>query len=75
MFNAGTKTLTEVTGLPTDVTGFGKAPYFENGFAYVSVNTGSGYPAVYRIDPASGTALKTLTVNMATTLTGIGRID
>lgn len=75
VFNAGTKTLTEVTGLPTDVTGFGKAPYFENGFAYVSVNTGSGYPAVYRIDPASGTALKTLTVNMATTLTGIGRID
>ena len=56
-------------------TRWGYAPYFENGFAYVSVNTGSGYPAVYRIDPASGTALKTLTVNMATTLTGIGRID
>lgn len=75
VFNAAEKTLTPVTGLPSDVSGFGKTPYMEGGAAYVSVNTAGGYPAVYRIDPASGTALKTLTVNMATTLTGIGRID
>lgn len=75
IFNASAKTLTEVSGLPSDVSGFGKAPYFENGYAYVSVNTESGYPAVWQINPQSGVAMKTLTVSGATTLTGIGRID
>ena len=75
IFNASAKTLTEVSGLPSDVSGFGKAPYFENGYAYVSVNTESGYPSVWQINPQSGVAMKTLTVNNATTLTGIGRID
>ena len=75
VFNASAKTLTEVTGLPADVSGFGKAPYFEDGFAYISVNTESGYPAIWKIDPLTGAAVKTLTVNNATTLTGIGRID
>ena len=72
VFNADEKTLTPVSGLPADVSGFGKAPYFEDGVAYVSVNTESGYPAVYRIEPSTGVALKALTVNGATTLTGIG---
>ena len=75
VFNAENKTLTAVTGLPSDVTGFGSTPYFENGYAYVSVNTESGYPAIWQINPQSGVAMKTLTVNGATTLTGIGRID
>ena len=75
IFNASAKTLTEVSGLPSDVSGFGKAPYFENGYAYVSVNTESGYPAVWQINPQSGVAMKALTVSGATTLTGIGRID
>ena len=75
VFNASAKTLVNVTGLPSDVTGFGSTPYFENGYAYVSVNTESGYPAIWQINPQSGVAMKTLTVNGATTLTGIGRID
>ena len=75
IFNASAKTLTKVTGLPADVSGFGKAPYFENGYAYVSVNTESGYPAIWKISPQSGVATMALTVNGATTLTGIGRID
>ncbi len=75
VFNASTKTLIPVTGLPSDVTGFGKSPFFENGLAYVAVNTESGYPAIWMINPATGLATKTLTVNGATTLTGIGRID
>ena len=75
VFNASAKTLTKVTGLPSDAIGFGNAPYFENGVAYVSVNTESGYPAIYRIEPTSATAMKALTVNGATTLTGVGRID
>ena len=75
VFSADDKTLTPVTGLPADATGFGKAPYFEGGVAYVSVNTESGYPAVYRIEPSTGVALKTLIVNGATTLTGIGYLE
>ena len=75
VFNASAKTLTAVTGLPSDVSGFGSTPYMEDGYAYVSVNTESGYPAIWRIDPQSGVATKALTVNGATTLTGIGRID
>ena len=75
IFNASAKTLTKVTGLPADVSGFGKTPYFENGYAYVSVNTESGYPAIWKISPQSGVATMALTVNGATTLTGIGRID
>lgn len=75
VFNASAKTLTEVTGLPSDVSGFGTTPYIEGGYAYVSVNTESGYPAVWKIDPATGAAVKALTVNGATTVTAVGRID
>lgn len=75
IFNASAKTLSYVSGLPSDVTGFGTTPYMESGVAYVSVNTGSGYPAVWRIEPSTAVAMKALTVSNATTLTGIGRID
>lgn len=75
VFNASAKTLTEVTGLPADVSGFGSTPYMEGGYAYVSVNTASGYPAVWKIDPATGVAVKGLTVNGATTISAVGRID
>lgn len=75
VFNASAKTLTEVTGLPADVSGFGSTPYMEGGYAYVSVNMASGYPAVWKIDPATGVAVKGLTVNGATTISAVGRID
>ena len=75
VFNASAKTLTDVTGLPSDVSGFGSTPYMADGHAYVSVNTGSGYPAIWKIDPATGAATKGLTVSGATTVTAVGRID
>ena len=75
VFSAEAKTLTEVSGLPADVTGFGSTPYFEGGHAYVSVNTSSGSPAVWKIDPATAVAEKGLTVSGATTLSAVGRID
>ena len=73
IFNTRTGTLTQVTGLPTDVTGFGNTPYMENGYAYTAVTTASGYPAIYKIDPALATATKGLTVE-ATQLTGVGKL-
>lgn len=75
VFNAQAKTLTAVTGLPSDVSGFGKSPYFEDGFAYVAVNTVSSSPAVWKIDPATAVATKGLVVNGATTISAVGRID
>lgn len=75
VFNASAKTLTEVTGLPADVSGFGSTPYMEGGYAYVSVNTASGYPAIWKIDPATGVAARSLTVKGATTISAVGRID
>ena len=75
VFSAGDKTLTEVSGLPADVSGFGTTPYMEGGAAYISVNTKTGSPAVWRIDPATAVAVRALTVDGATTLTAVGRID
>eukprot|EP00975_Prorocentrum_lima_P034606 7273985-Prorocentrum_lima.AAC.1 len=42
----------------------------ENGNAYVAVTTSSGYPAIYKVDPANATATKGLVVN-ATQLNGV----
>lgn len=75
VFNVSAKTLTAVTGLPSDVSGFGVTPYVEDGYAYVSVNTSSDYPAVWKIDPSTGVAVKSLAVNGATTIAAVGRID
>lgn len=74
VFNASTGALTFVTGLPADVSGFGNAPHLENGAAYIAVTTTTGYPAIYKIDPATATATRGLEVR-ATTVKGVGRLD
>ncbi len=75
VFNAEEKSLKNVEGLPDDVSGFGSTPYMEGGMAYVSVNTESGSPAIYEINPSTGEATKVLTVSGATTIAGVGIID
>ena len=42
--------------------------------AYVAVTTSSGYPAIYKVDPANATATKGLVVN-ATQLNGVGKLE
>lgn len=74
IFHTATGSLTYVQGLPADVSGFGNTPYVENGNAYIAVTTASGYPAIYKIDPAVATATKGLIVN-ATQLNGIGKLE
>ena len=74
IFKAEDKELTYVTGMPSDISGFGNTPYVENGKAYVAVTTTSGYPAIYKIDPATGAATKGLTVE-ATQLSGVGKLN
>lgn len=77
IFKAGDKKLTYVTGLPStdQISGFGNEPYVEKGNAYVSVtfNEGGGNPAIYKIDPATATATKGLTIE-ATQVSGVGKL-
>lgn len=77
IFKAGDKKLTYVTGLPStdQISGFGNAPYVENGTAYVTVsfNEGGGSPAIYKIDPATATATKGVTIE-ATQVSGVGKL-
>ena len=75
IFKGSTGKLTFVSGLPsTDkISGFGNTPYIENGNAYIAVTTTDGYPAIYKIDPASATATKGLTV-VATQEKGVGKL-
>ncbi len=74
IFNASTGALTYVNGLPSDVSGFGSTPYMENGKAYMAVTTSSGYPAIYKVDPANATAARGLVVNV-TQLNGVGKLE
>jgi peptidoglycan hydrolase-like protein with peptidoglycan-binding domain len=75
IFKAGDKKLTYVTGLPETnlISGFGNAPYTENGNVYLTVTTTEGYPAIYKINPSSATATKGVTIE-ATQISGVGRL-
>lgn len=74
IFNTSTGALTYVQGFPEDVTGFGNTPFMENGNAYVAVTTESGYPAIYKVEPAAATATKGLVIR-ATQLNGVGKLS
>lgn len=75
IFDVETSTLTNVTGLPSaDVlSGFGNAPYAEDGKVYMAVTTTNSYPVVYVIDSNTGVAEKGITVE-ATQISGVGRL-
>lgn len=62
-----------VDGLPQTLSAFGKAPYIENGIAYMPVTVTDGYPAIYRIDPATATAVKGAVIEV-TSLDGVGKL-
>lgn len=74
VFDASTGKLTNVEGIPSDVSGFGNTPYIENGNAYIVVTAQSGYPAIYKVNPVKATAAKGLVVNV-TQLNGVGKLE
>lgn len=76
VFDASTGKLTAVEGLPTPelISGFGYAPYCENGQAYIAVTTTEGYPAIYKIDPATATAKRGVEIQV-TQITGVGKLN
>lgn len=76
VFKAGEQRLTPVTGLPDDLAGFGGEPFGEAGAVYVAVTVSGGdYPALYRIDAATGQATKGLTIDAAEAVAGVGKLS
>ena len=73
IFKAETGELTEVEGLPENISGFGNAPYCEDGKAYIAVTTTDSYPAIYVVDAKSAKALKGITIE-ATQVNGVGKL-
>lgn len=76
IFDVESASLTYVEGLPSAerISGFGTAPYSEDGKCYIAVTLTDDYPAIYAIDAATAVATKGLTVE-ATQIDGIGRLS
>ncbi len=73
VFNAYECTLKYVTGLPAAISAFGKAPFMENGNAYMPVTVTDGYPAIYKITPQDAVAVKGAVVEVSS-LDGVGKL-
>lgn len=71
IFDAASKKLTYVNGLPSDVSSIGKTVFTQNGYVYIPVNVKNGYPAIYRINPSTAQAERGVTVEAAD-ITGFG---
>ena len=76
VFNGDNGKLTFVSGLPEadQISDFGKMPYVADGHIYMPVATSDGYPAIYKINPATATATKGLTMEV-NTATAVGRLS
>lgn len=76
VFNGDNGKLTFVSGLPEadQISDFGKTPYVADGHIYMPVATSDGYPAIYKINPATATATKGLTMEV-NAATAVGRLS
>lgn len=74
IFNADTRRLTYVTGLPENVSSIGKTVYSAKGHVYIPVNVTNEQPAIYCIDTATAQAVKGVTIQ-ATDITGFGYLN
>lgn len=71
IFNAESRKLTYVTGMPEGVSSIGKNVLVNNGKVYIPVNVTDELPAIYGIDPVTARATKGVTVS-ATEINGFG---
>lgn len=74
IFDAASKKLTFVKGLPSNLSSFGKTVLTSEGNIYIPVNVTDGYPAIFRIDPTTAQASKGITVE-ASEITGFGYMN
>lgn len=75
IFNADTKSLKYVTGLPDNVSSIGKTVFTQHNKVYIPVNVEDGYPTIYRIDPATAHAEKGVVIEGASDITGFGFME
>lgn len=75
IFDAGTKKLTYVNGLPANVSSIGKTVFTQNGKVYIPINVEDGYPAIYAINPATAQAYRGVVIEGASDITGFGYMD
>ncbi len=71
IFNATSKKLTYVTGLPSNVSSIGKTVYAQDGKVYIPVNVENEHPAIYAINTSTAKAEKGVSIN-AVDITGFG---
>lgn len=71
IFNATTKKLTYVQGLPSNVSSIGKTVFTQNGKVYIPINVENEKPAIYGIDTATASATKGISIE-GTDITGFG---
>ena len=72
IFDAASKKLTYVKGLPSNITSLGKTVFTQNGNVYIPVNVENDYPTIYRINPATAQASKGVVIEGASDITGFG---
>lgn len=75
IFDAGTKKLTYVNGLPANVSSIGKTVFTQKGKVYIPINVEDGYPAIYAINPATAQAYRGVVIEGASDITGFGYMD
>lgn len=75
IFDAASKKLTYVTGLPSDISSIGKTVYNQNGNVYIPINVENGYPTIYSIDTATARATKGVVIEGASDITGFGFME
>lgn len=74
LFDAEAETLTYVSGLPADLTSFGKSVYASDGKVYIPVNSASNLPAIYSIDLATAKATRGVSIE-AVDISGFGFLN
>lgn len=75
IFDASSKKLTYVSGLPENISSIGKTVFTQNGYVYIPVNVDNGYPTIYRINPTVAIAEKGVVIEGASDITGFGFLE
>ena len=63
IFDATAKKLTYVTGLPANVSSFGKTVYTANGKVYIPVNVENEHPTIYGVNTSTAVATKGVSID------------
>ncbi len=71
IFDASSKKLTYVSGLPQNISSIGKTVYVQNGNVYIPINVENEEPAVYAINTTTAKAIKGVSIK-ATEINGFG---